>query len=116
MSEICSECGQVVSKAVTNDEILAALVKYQSLDRWAVGGVQAGWTEVPNVGNVRVVDIPAEYYEDPGYGTSDIYIVFEVADRGFFRVDGEMSSYDGNVWERELNRVMKQKREIWVYE
>ncbi len=116
MAETCSECGQVVSKAVTNAEIMAALVKHQSLDHWAAGGVKADWTEVPNVGKVRVVDIAADYYEDPGYSTYDIYIAFEISDRGFFRVEGEMSSYEGNVWERELNRVMKQKREIWVYE
>lgn len=116
MSETCTECGQVISKAVTNAEVLAALIKYDDLDLWAIRGVQEAWTEVPNVGKVRVVDIAAEYYEDPGYSTSDIYIVFEVSDRGFYRIDGEMSSYEGNVWERDLKRVMKQKREIYVYE
>lgn len=117
MSETCTECGQVISKAVTNAEILAALIKYNNLDLWAVRGVQTVWTDVPNVGKVRVVDIAAEYYEDPGYSTSDIYIVFEIADTGvFYRIDGEMSSYEGNVWERDLKKVLKQKREIYVYE
>lgn len=117
MADTCSECGQVVSKAVTMPEILAALVKFQTLDRWALNGPTETWSDVANLGKVRVVDVAEEFNEDPGYDTVDIYVVFEIMNHyGYYRMDGEMSSYEGNEWKQSLRKVMKQKREVYVYE
>jgi hypothetical protein len=115
MSKTCQLCGQVVGQATTTAEILAALQKHKSLVQWAYEGVQTEYENVPNVGTVRVVDVSDSFNEDPGYSTLNTYIVFEVGN-SFYRINGETSSYEGDVWENQLVTVRKQKKEIWIYE
>lgn len=116
MADKCSECGQVISKAETLEEIFAAFKKHKSPYTWASYSQGSDWEEVPNLGKVRIVEVSESYYEDPGYDDVKIHMVFEVANKGFYRVDGEKSSYDGDRWSTVLFPVRKQKKEIYVYE
>lgn len=115
VSETCDSCGQVVSKAVTNAEIFAALKKFKSPWQWqSVYGQPA--VDVPNVGKVEVVEVSDNYDDDPGYGELNIYLVWCVDGNKFYKVEGEKSSYDGTVWDSYISRVTKQKKEVWVYQ
>lgn len=116
MADKCTECGQVISKAETLEEIFAAFKKHMSPYSWAAHYPKTDWEDVPNLGKVRIVDLSETFHEDPGYGELRVYMVFEVANKGFYRVEGEKSSYDGTRWDTVLFPVQKQKREIWVYE
>lgn len=116
MAETCSECGQVVSKASTLQELYSAIKKDWNWYAW--GSEQVGtYRVVPNVGRVELVDKSDNINEDPEYSTLDIYMVFFINDLNVHvRLNGELSSYEGHNWESWFTKVNKQKREIWVYE
>ncbi len=118
MSENCYECGQVISKAESLPEILAAIKKDYSIHSWSQESVGTE-RKVPNLGTVTLIDRSDTLDDDPGYSELDIHLVFGVHDGlkdRMFKIEGDKSSYDGTRWNSWISPVQKRRKEVWVYE